>query len=183
MSAAAQVPVLQASATAAVSAFVCPNCARGPIIRTSAGHPPPQVLPIKWPARVHEISVPCTGKLQPEHILKAFESGADLVCVFACAKDNCHYLEGSRRLQKRVQYVRGLLDELGVGGQRLLVFDLPGSAKEDAQASLEVGRASLPAKVAEAGTEARPTTAERFNQISQQIAEKLKTLGPSPLHR
>ena len=76
---------------------------------------------------MHEIVVPCTGKLQPEHLLKAFEAGADAVCVIACARDNCHYLEGSRRAERRVEYVRKLLDEIGLGADRLLVFHLAAS--------------------------------------------------------
>ena len=48
-----------------------------------------------WPFPVREVLVPCTGRLQPEHLLKAFESGSDLVCAIACAEDNCHYAEGS----------------------------------------------------------------------------------------
>jgi len=51
--------------------------------------------------------------LQPEHVLKAFESGARLVCAVACSEDNCHHLEGSKRCARRVDYVKGILDEIG----------------------------------------------------------------------
>ncbi len=85
----------------------------------------------EWPLPVHEIALPCTGRLQPEHLLKAFEAGADAVCIIACAGDNCHYLEGSRRAERRVEYVRQLLDEIGLGGERLMVFPLADSAPAD----------------------------------------------------
>jgi hypothetical protein len=75
--------------------------------------------------------IPCTGRLQPEHILKAFESGARLVCVVACSEDNCHHLEGSKRCARRVEYVRGILAEVGLGPERLVLCHLPGSAAED----------------------------------------------------
>jgi len=81
---------------------------------------------------VHEIAFPCTGRLQAEHLLKAFEAGADAVCVITCAGNDCHYLEGSRRAERRVEYVRELLDEIGLGGQRLLIFHVAASAPADA---------------------------------------------------
>ena len=69
------------------------------------------------------IRVPCSGKLQPEHLLKAFEAGADLVLVLTCLSGECRYLEGRRRIERRVNYVRGLLDDIGLGGKRLLLLD------------------------------------------------------------
>jgi F420-non-reducing hydrogenase iron-sulfur subunit len=95
----------------------------------------PRSLPFtaQWSGHVNDIAVPCVGKLQPEHLLKAFENGADAVCVLACEDDNCCYLEGSQRLDRRAEYVRGLLEEVGLGGERLMVFHLGDSAREDAQ--------------------------------------------------
>ncbi len=80
---------------------------------------------------VQQILLPCTGRLQPEHVLKAFESGADVVCALGCQEDNCHYLEGSKRCARRVDHVRSILQEIGLGGERLLFFTLPGTAAED----------------------------------------------------
>jgi F420-non-reducing hydrogenase iron-sulfur subunit len=69
------------------------------------------------------VRVPCSGKLQPEHLLKAFEAGADVVLLLTCRDGDCRYLEGRRRIERRVTYVRGLLDEIGLGGERLLLMD------------------------------------------------------------
>ncbi len=71
------------------------------------------------------IRLPCSGKLQPEHLLKAFETGADLVVVVTCSDGDCRYLEGRRRIQRRLDYVRGLLDDIGLGGARLVLVDRP----------------------------------------------------------
>jgi coenzyme F420-reducing hydrogenase delta subunit len=133
----------------------------------------PAPLPVAWPFRVHEVPVPCTGKLQPEHLLKAFEAGTDAVCVLACDAGNCHYLEGSRRVQRRVEYVRGILDEVGLGGERLLLYHLPGSAKEDA--ALGCG--------AKSGARNEEEAAGRLKGVAAEIAGKLKALGRSPLHQ
>jgi coenzyme F420-reducing hydrogenase delta subunit len=91
----------------------------------------PVVPSFDWPFSAQQIIIPCTGRLQPEHVLKAFCSGAAMVCVVACAEDNCHYLEGSKRCARRVEYIRSVLNEIGMGGERLMLFHLPGSAAED----------------------------------------------------
>ena len=34
-------------------------------------------------------------------------------------KGNCHYLEGNLAAERRINYVKALLDEIGLGGERL----------------------------------------------------------------
>jgi coenzyme F420-reducing hydrogenase delta subunit len=158
-----------------VTIFMCTNSARpGVAPSCSTMRQPAQASP-KWPFPAHEIMVPCTGKLQPEHLLKAFEAGADMVCVIACDEGNCHYMEGSRRVQRRAKFVRDMLDELGVGGQRLLTFSLRGSGKED----MAMGRGGAAGKSNGNDEE----TAARLKAIAEEIAGKLKTLGASPLRQ
>jgi hypothetical protein len=113
--------------------------------------------------------VPCTGRLQPEHILKAFESGADLVCAIACQEDNCHYLEGSKRCVRRVDYLRSILREIGLKGERLLLFHLPGTAAEDM--ALAAGRPALPREDLDA----------RLAAIRERVTQALEVLPPNPL--
>jgi F420-non-reducing hydrogenase iron-sulfur subunit len=158
-----------------VTLFICSNSSRSGRVPASGTHQPPDALPVKWPFSVHEVRVPCTGKLQPEHLLKAFEAGADLVCVVVCDEANCHYLEGSRRAKRRIEYVRGLLDELGLGGERLLLFHLPGSAREDM--SLGCGC------VVDGTVESSDAVAKRLTALSDEIADRLRRLGASPLRR
>jgi coenzyme F420-reducing hydrogenase delta subunit len=117
--------------TGSVTAFVCVNCARPALAPTSAGRPRPATPDFRWPISVQEVPVPCAGRLQPEHVLKAFESGADLVCMVACQGDNCHYVEGSERCARRADHIRAILDGTGLGGERLMLFRLPGTAAQD----------------------------------------------------
>ena len=51
--------------------------------------------------------------------MRAFESGSDGVMVLVCPEDVCRYGEGSIRAKKRVEWVRGILDEIGLNGNRL----------------------------------------------------------------
>jgi coenzyme F420-reducing hydrogenase delta subunit len=124
-----------------------------------------------WPVR--EILVACTGRLQPEHVLKAFESGSDLVAMVACEEDNCHYVEGSKRCARRADYLRSILNAIGLGGERLMLFHLPGTAAEDM--ALAAGR-SAPAS--DSGALAAQAAA-----IRDQVVATLAALPPNPLHR
>jgi len=132
-----------------VVVFVCANCARPGRAASSACRPRPAVPDFHWPFPVEQVVVPCAGRIQPEHLLKAFESGADLVLVVACESGNCHYAEGSLRCMRRVEFVRSLLGEIGLNDERLLLEYLPGSAAEDL-ASAEAGAASAEAGAASA---------------------------------
>ncbi len=166
-------PTHPGQATGRVTLFICTNSVRPGMAPPSGSPRPPSPFPVEWPLSADEIVVPCTGKLQPEHLLKAFEAGADLVCVIACAEANCHYLEGSRRAKRRLDYVRALLDELGLGGERLLMFHLPGSAQED----MAAGCGECPAS----GDAREGQAAALLAAIAKEIAAKLEALGASPL--
>jgi coenzyme F420-reducing hydrogenase delta subunit len=112
-------------------AFICENCARPGLVPTSGIRRRPTTPDFAWPFPVTEIVVPCAGRLQPEHFLKAFEDGVDAISVVCCEEGNCHHLEGSRRCQRRLAQVNGLLDQIGLGANRLMIFHLPGSAAQD----------------------------------------------------
>lgn len=156
----------------AVTVFVCANCARPGVAPTSAGRPRPSVPDFAWPWPVREVVVPCTGRLQPEHVLKAFDSGASLVCAVACQDDNCHYLEGSQRCARRVDYLRSILEEIGLGAGRLMLFHLPGTASEDM--ALAMGRHS-PASSSE-------DMDARLAAIRDRVLQALRDLPSNPLH-
>ncbi|MGA2501350.1 MAG: hydrogenase iron-sulfur subunit, partial [Tepidisphaeraceae bacterium] len=97
-----------------VTVFICSNCARAGV-EACARFRRPVTPAFPWPTAVDEVIVPCAGRLQPEHLLRIFEAGTDLLCVVACEEDNCHNLEGSCRATRRVRYVQGMLDEIGLG--------------------------------------------------------------------
>ena len=164
----------QALPQPAVTIFLCANCARPARVATSGGWClPPAVPNFGWPWPVRQTLVSCTGRLQPEHVLKAFESGSEAVCLVACADDNCHHLEGSKRCARRAVFLRAILDEIGLGGERLLLFHLPGTAAEDM--ALSSGKA--------VETQA---AADRYRQaaaIRDQVIRALRDLPPNPLNR
>jgi coenzyme F420-reducing hydrogenase delta subunit len=78
-----------------------------------------------FPANATINRLVCSGKLQVSTILKAFEDGADGVCVVGCPESECHNLLGSQRAARRVVAVRKALSELGVEAERIEMFHLP----------------------------------------------------------
>jgi coenzyme F420-reducing hydrogenase delta subunit len=161
---------------APVTAFLCAHSAHPGLTPSSGIRPRPAAPNFQWPFVVQEILVPCTGRLQPEHLLKAFEDGARVVCVVACEEDNCHHLEGSCRARLRVDYVRRLLDEIGLGGERLMLFHLPGSAREDMALGLAAAPpAPLPSDLADRLQAIRDAVVERAASVPQNPLRK-----PSP---
>ncbi len=70
---------------------------------------------LNYPTNVKIVKVPCTGRVDILLILRAFESGVDGVYLAGCLEGECHFLRGNLRAKKRVQYVKGLLEEVGLG--------------------------------------------------------------------
>lgn len=151
--------------------FICANCARPGKKLTSADRGRPVVPEFSWPVPVQQIIVPCSGRLQPEHVLKVFESGSSVVSVVACREDNCHHIEGSRRCARRVEYIRSILKDIGLGDERLLLSYLPGSALEDL--------ALVSSKTA---PENHPDSLDaQIAAIHDSVVEVFRNLPPNPL--
>jgi len=106
---------------------------------------------LQYPANIRIIEVPCSGKVDPVILLKAFEEGADGVYVAGCMEGDCHFLKGNFRAKRRVQAVKKILDEIGLDGRRLEMFNLSAAM----------------------GT--------RFAEIAEEMTERIKELGPSPV--
>lgn len=99
------------------------------------------------PARTVGFSVrmemlPCSSKVEVSHVLKIIEHGADGVEVVCCPPGACQCIDGNVRAEKRIDYAGKLLDQVGMGRDRLGIThgaalsagDLAGVAKARAQA-------------------------------------------------
>jgi heterodisulfide reductase subunit A len=105
---------------------------------------------MKLPDDVRVLKVPCSGRLDALHLLRAFDSGADGVIVFACPEGQCQYIDGSRKAKDRVAYMKKSLDVLGIGGDRLEMYNV-NSCEPDRLVALAQGFASrITARSAEA---------------------------------
>jgi coenzyme F420-reducing hydrogenase delta subunit len=63
--------------------------------------------------------IPCSGRLEPIHLLKALEEFADAVYVITCPKGQCRYFEGNSRAKKRVERTRAIISDIGLEAERV----------------------------------------------------------------
>jgi F420-non-reducing hydrogenase iron-sulfur subunit len=81
----------------------------------------------------------------------SFHFGIDGVLVVGCLEGGCHFVEGNLRARKRTDRIRAMLEEIGVGSERLRMVNL-----SDAMASA-------------------------FVQHIQEAMDIIRALGPNPL--
>jgi len=68
---------------------------------------------------VRVIRVMCTGRVEPEFVLKAFQSGADGVLILGCHPGDCHYKEGNYKALRRYYLLKKVLSQFGIEEERL----------------------------------------------------------------
>ncbi len=73
----------------------------------------------KYPTNIKIIRVPCSGRVSPELVLRAFLQGADGVMVLGCHIGDCHYGDGNHRTAKRFPVYHSLMDYMGIEKERL----------------------------------------------------------------
>lgn len=73
---------------------------------------------ITYPANVRVIRVPCSGRVDPLFVVKAFQLGADGVLISGCHVGDCHYNEGNFHTRRRFALLQPFLDYLGVEKER-----------------------------------------------------------------
>lgn len=80
-----------------------------------------RVLEKELGPRIRFFPLPCTGRVEPLHFLRAMESGADLVYLVTCPEKACRYQQGNVRARKRIQFARQLIQEIGLDPDRLIL--------------------------------------------------------------
>lgn len=127
-----------------ITAFYCIYC--GYMAADTAG-----ALKLQYPANVKFIRLPCTGKTDIRYLLEAFEQGADGVYIVACPIGNCHHVRGNERGLARLNRTKKILDDIGIGGERLDMFFMSGSQ------------------------------AQAYANAAQTMTDRIRKLGPNPL--
>jgi coenzyme F420-reducing hydrogenase delta subunit len=108
---------------------------------------------LEYPLNIKIIRVPCTGKVDVVHLLRAIQKGADGVYCVGCLEGTCHYNEGNLRCRERVEHVRQMMEEIGLEAERVRMYNL--SSGEG------------------------PT----FAAYAKEMTENIKALGPNPLKK
>ena len=95
-----------------IVAFLCNWCGY-------AGADLAGVSRFQYPPSIKIIRVMCSGRVDPVFILRAFENGADGVLVCGCHINDCHYISGNLKAEKRVEKTKQLLKIIGINSDRL----------------------------------------------------------------
>ena len=74
---------------------------------------------MQYPANIKIIKVPCTGRLDPVAIVKAFDIGSDGVLISGCHPNDCHYRSGNFYARRRWMVIEDLLQMLGIEKERI----------------------------------------------------------------
>ena len=82
---------------------------------------------LTYPTSIKIIRVPCTGKVDVLYFLRALEKGADGAYAVGCMEGDCHFNNGNLRARKRVEQVQKILDTIGIGGERVQMYNLSSS--------------------------------------------------------
>ncbi len=80
---------------------------------------------LHYPASVRVMRVSCLSRLHAGLLLKAFEFGADGVMLLGCQPEMCHFASDSQCVSREYEKARGILDILGIPGERLALVRLP----------------------------------------------------------
>ena len=63
--------------------------------------------------------LPCSGRLEPVHLMRALEEVADAAYLITCPEGACRYFEGNRRARKRVERTREMITAIGLEPDRV----------------------------------------------------------------
>jgi F420-non-reducing hydrogenase iron-sulfur subunit len=127
-----------------ILAFCCNWC-------SYAGADLAGVSRFQYPPNIRIIRVMCSGRVEPEFVVKALSSGADGVLVLGCHIGDCHYIHGNHRTKKRMAILEKILSYLGIDPRRMRLEWV---------------------SAAEGG---------RFAEVVTEFTEEMKGLGPNPL--
>jgi F420-non-reducing hydrogenase iron-sulfur subunit len=73
---------------------------------------------MKYPENIRILRVPCSARVNPQFVLRAFQRGADGVLVAGCHPGDCHYATGNYYTRRRFLLMQRFLEYNGIEPQR-----------------------------------------------------------------
>lgn len=95
-----------------IMCFICKWC-------TSAGADLAGTSRLEYKPNSINITMLCSSRIDPSHVLWAFKNGADGVFVGGCHPGDCHYIEGNYKTLRRVTLLKNMLKQIGIDSRRL----------------------------------------------------------------
>lgn len=74
---------------------------------------------IKYAPNMRAIRVMCSGRVDPQFVLKALSEGADGVMIAGCHPGECHYVDGNIKTLRRFILLKRLLKQWGIEDERV----------------------------------------------------------------
>jgi len=108
-------------------------------------------LGLNYSPLVRIIRLPCSGRIDVLHILRAFRCGADAVFVAGCLEGNCNFVNGNYQAKRRVELVKDILEATGLERERVEMFNIASNQ------------------------------GWRFPEIVDEMVRRVEKLGPNPL--
>ncbi len=106
---------------------------------------------LQYPANIRIIRTMCMGRVDPSHVLKALEMGADGVLVSGCHFEDCHYSFGARKAAEQYKKLAQIVYMLGFEKERI---------RQEF-----ISAAEFP----------------KFAAVVREMVEQIRTLGPNPV--
>ena len=98
-----------------------------------------QALEEKHGGRLRLFPLPCGGRLEPLHLLRALEEFADAAYVITCPEGVCRYFEGNLRAKKRAEMAARSVTGIGLETQRVgIVINSKDHPKSLAELTIEI---------------------------------------------
>jgi len=123
--------------------FYCQNVPK-------SGEEDRQALEEEFGKSIRLFPLPCSGRLDPVHLLKALEEFADTAFIITCPEGACRYFEGNHRAKKRVERTKKILSDIGLEPERVGIL---------------------------MGSKERPKS---LAELAKEIFKKISQMGPSP---
>lgn len=108
-------------------------------------------LRCKYPPTVKLIKVPCSGRVEPEHVLEALARGADGVLIGGCHFGDCHYKEGNHKTSRRMVVLKQLIADSGHDPRRFRLEWISGAE------------------------------GKKFAEVVEDFTRQIQEIGPNPL--
>jgi len=103
-------------------------------------------------SRIRFFPLPCSGRIESLHLMRALEAGADKVYLVTCPVSACRYQEGNARAGKRLELAQRLIAEIGFEPERIELVNASSSG---------------------------PTS---IDEIARELIKRTERLAPSPLN-
>jgi coenzyme F420-reducing hydrogenase delta subunit len=76
----------------------------------------------RLPGNVVLFELPCTGQVNEVLLTETLEKGFKKIIVLGCHRDNCRYLTGNIRAEKRIHRINSMLENAGIRDRQIAMM-------------------------------------------------------------